>query len=555
MKKMNFKVYLTNEVSKIFQVTIFLLSIWSYAMPNVLTQKDSINQKAFELRNEANKSRFKNPDSSLILLQMSYKEFLKSGDTIEAANDLLTKAHIYENRANYSNSYDAYWQALMLTDKFENSNIRSIVYHKLGRIYSYYKREEESFKYSNKALQNQKNLVKSGVSEKGALIPYYYFIASTYRELDKPNKAKIYVDSCYQIFPETKTDFPKTLVEFEHAYVLSKTNKAKRALEIMQEIYPWFEKNDKSYLVLFYKQWGDIYLDMNLLNKSEELYMKSLDISKKYSSHIGFIPLVHEKLAEMFKIKNDYKKAFEHVNIAKELDRTFYDSRSKRNKSLLEIKDTYRIEKQKREQQIREQYLMQLEQEEKIGNLQRIVLIVSIISIVIIAFIYVKNLRDKHKAEKELIRKNQELENKKTQELLDLKNKELAASALQLIEKEEFLKTLKSKVRVKDEKIKVHEVNKVLRSISVSNNQNWEEFKLRFIDVNKEFYNKIFEKYPKLSQGDQKICALIKLNFSSKEMSRLLGISVESVHTSRHRIRKKMNLPRSVNLEDYINSL
>jgi DNA-binding CsgD family transcriptional regulator len=65
----------------------------------------------------------------------------------------------------------------------------------------------------------------------------------------------------------------------------------------------------------------------------------------------------------------------------------------------------------------------------------------------------------------------------------------------------------------------------------------------------------MFAKYPKLSQGDQKICALIKLNFSSKEMSRLLGISVESVHTSRHRIRKKMDLPRSVNLEDYINSL
>jgi DNA-directed RNA polymerase specialized sigma24 family protein len=78
---------------------------------------------------------------------------------------------------------------------------------------------------------------------------------------------------------------------------------------------------------------------------------------------------------------------------------------------------------------------------------------------------------------------------------------------------------------------------------------------MRFIEVNKEFYDQIFAEFPNLSQGDQKLCALIKLNFSSKEMSRLLGISVESVHTLRHRIRKKMKLSRSINLEDFINSI
>ena len=131
----------------------------------------------------------------------------------------------------------------------------------------------------------------------------------------------------------------------------------------------------------------------------------------------------------------------------------------------------------------------------------------------------------------------------------------MATSALQLIEKDEFLKELKSRVREGGEKVKIHEINKVLRSVSVNNNKNWDDFKMRFIDVNKEFYDSIFQKFPKLSQGDQKICALIKLNFSSKDMARLLGISVESVHTVRHRIRKKMNLARNVNLEEYINSL
>ena len=179
----------------------------------------------------------------------------------------------------------------------------------------------------------------------------------------------------------------------------------------------------------------------------------------------------------------------------------------------------------------------------------------SVIFIIIIGYIYIKNLRSKHKSEKQLIRRNKELEVKKTKELLELKNKELAASALQLIEKDEFMKNLKTKIREGKPTIKKSELNKILRSASVNNTNSWDQFKMRFIEVNREFYDKIFEKYPNLSQSDQKICALIKLNMSSKEMSRLLGISVESVHTSRHRIRKKMNLSRNVNLEDYINLL
>ena len=197
----------------------------------------------------------------------------------------------------------------------------------------------------------------------------------------------------------------------------------------------------------------------------------------------------------------------------------------------------------------------QLEQEDKILLLQRIILILGLIFLLILGAVYIKTSRAKHKAEKELIRRNKELEIQKAKELLELKNKELAASALQLVEKEELFKDLKKKIRESESSIKKSDLNKILRSVYIDNNRTWDEFKYRFIDVNKEFYDTIFEKFPKLSQGDQKICALLKLNMSSKDMSRLLGISVESVHTSRHRIRKKMNLSRDVNLEDYISSL
>ncbi|MBJ7880124.1 hypothetical protein [Gelidibacter salicanalis] len=499
--------------------------------------------------------RSQNPDSAVALFDYSYKKYLQLNDTTNATNSLLEKSMVLENNAKYAQSYDALWSALILIDNTDDARQKSVIYYRLGRIYSYYKRERESIKYLKKALELQKELVKNSDLKPSDLVPYYYSIAVTNRELERKELTKVYLDSSYLYYSNDNKILPYEYLEFEKANLLALNNENQKAIEIMDSIYPWFKENEPTYLVLFYKYLGDVYLNLSLLDESEGYYLKSLKVSEYNKSHIDFTPLVYEKLTQIYVKKNDYKSAFESQGKAKELDSKYFDARGSINQSLLEIRNDYLVEKDRQEKLIQHQYLKQLEQEDKINKLQLIILLGSIVFITIIGFAYFKYLRSRHKIEKELIARNKELEIQKQRELIEMKNKELASSALQLIEKDEFLKDLKSKIRVGSDKIKIHEINKVLRTVSSGNNNNWEEFKLRFIDVNKEFYDKVYEKYPNLSQGDQKICALIKLNLSSKDMARLLGISVESVHTSRHRIRKKMDLARSVNLEDFINSL
>ena len=249
------------------------------------------------------------------------------------------------------------------------------------------------------------------------------------------------------------------------------------------------------------------------------------------------------------------RQAYENLKIAKNLDALFFDGRSSKNKSMLEIRDEFRIEKQRQLDLIQQQRFEKLKQEEKISMLQRVILLGTIVFILILAFFFFRHLRNKHKLEKQLIRRNKELEIQKANELSELKNKELAASVLQLVEKDEFLKDLKEKLKSNKDNLQQSEINKLLRTISVNNNNNWEEFRLRFTAVNEKFYKKLTKKYPNLTQSDHKVCALIKLNFSSKDMARLLGISVESVHTTRYRLRKKLKLERKENLEDFIAQL
>ena len=179
----------------------------------------------------------------------------------------------------------------------------------------------------------------------------------------------------------------------------------------------------------------------------------------------------------------------------------------------------------------------------------------TILFISIIVIFYIRYLNTKYKTERNLAKTNQELENKKNQELLELKNKELAISALQLIEKDELLKSLENSLTNTPNPPSELEVKKIFKSISHNNTQNWKQFETRFVSVNESFFKNLNAAYPKLTAGERKLCALLKLNFSSKDVAKLLGISNESVHTLRYRLRKKMNLTRSENLFKHLETL
>ena len=58
--------------------------------------------------------------------------------------------------------------------------------------------------------------------------------------------------------------------------------------------------------------------------------------------------------------------------------RHFFDSRSKTNRSLLEIQDAFRLEKKTQQELIQQQKLERLEHQEDVWFLQRVILLVSI---------------------------------------------------------------------------------------------------------------------------------------------------------------------------------
>ena len=66
------------------------------------------------------------------------------------------------------------------------------------------------------------------------------------------------------------------------------------------------------------------------------------------------------------------------------------------------------------------------------------------------------------------------------------------------------------------------------------------------------FLSRLHEAYPALTEADEFLCMLIKSNLSNKEVMEQLSISQGSLHTTRYRLKRKLAIPKEVNLDDWI---
>jgi len=77
-------------------------------------------------------------------------------------------------------------------------------------------------------------------------------------------------------------------------------------------------------------------------------------------------------------------------------------------------------------------------------------------------------------------------------------------------------------------------------------------FLTRFKEVYSDFYEKMVDQYPSLTSNELKFCALLKLNFSSKEIMDFENISLRTVETRKYRLRKKLSLSSEIDLNKWM---
>ena len=142
--------------------------------------------------------------------------------------------------------------------------------------------------------------------------------------------------------------------------------------------------------------------------------------------------------------------------------------------------------------------------------------------------------------------KQSELKRKNLSQDIEIKNKELTTNVMYLIRKNEMINDVAERLLKIQPKV-LPENNKVVQSIILdlqreADNDTWKEFELRFNQVHTDFYANLRKLYPELSPAEEKLCAFLRLNMSSKDVAAITQQSIKSVEVARARLRKKLNL-------------
>ncbi len=85
--------------------------------------------------------------------------------------------------------------------------------------------------------------------------------------------------------------------------------------------------------------------------------------------------------------------------------------------------------------------------------------------------------------------------------------------------------------------------------------QIWATFEERFKNAFDEFYSLLLKKYPNLTLNERKLCALLRLELSSKDIAILTFQNPQSIDVARYRLRKKLGLSTEENLMDFLLTL
>lgn len=148
------------------------------------------------------------------------------------------------------------------------------------------------------------------------------------------------------------------------------------------------------------------------------------------------------------------------------------------------------------------------------------------------------------------------LRNERLEADLIYKGKELAGAAMSIINQKEFLNKLKHEIQavILQGKMNKNEGRKLLALIdgNLSDEDDWGLFQENFDLIHENFFRRLQEKYPALTPTDLKLCALLRLNYSSKEIANMLNLTVRGAEAARYRLRKKLNLSEEVNLVSFM---
>jgi tetratricopeptide (TPR) repeat protein len=440
---------------------------------------------------------------------MAQEFIIKAFEQTNSLKDSLLIAKCYSTIGVISTNKNSYKDAIKYHNKslniflsIKDTASTAKVYNNLGGVYGMLYKDSLSLNYMLKAAEINKKY-----NNNLWLASNYINISRLYFGLNSIDKAFKYCRIADSI--TTK----------KHYY---------RLLPWVLNNYARLYHNKKQYKLA--KQYADSALILSKEQKINSIRQEALIILNKIYYDMGDYKTSHDYLDKLLYLKDT-------------LNTKIRDDKIKMMELKFEFEKEKSLQKFKNNSKIFKMWTL-------IGGL--FIMVLLLFFVIRFQLVKIKN----SKLEKEALANEKRNLNKE----LDLKNRELTNKIITLIDKNEIINDVIKQLTDSELNFKKNNktyINNIVSSLRMHQKSNiWEEFETIFANIHPDFYKRLKDNYPTLTYKELRLCALIKMNMSSKEISNLLHLNTNSIETARSRIRKKMNLNNSdIKLSDFITTL
>ncbi|HQN99235.1 MAG TPA: hypothetical protein PKU86_07265, partial [Bacteroidales bacterium] len=247
---------------------------------------------------------------------------------------------------------------------------------------------------------------------------------------------------------------------------------------------------------------------------------------------------IYLQLSKVYALTYNYREAYEYLTIGRLLEKQQFIIITNRRIDEMSAKYNLAI---KNAQLAESEFRMTMQKRRFIY-----IALLLFIAICVLAFgVALLNIRRKNLKQKVLL---EMAEKEKINMMYDFKNQELLQSLSTNLAKNEALRMLKKEI------LKGGEKQHLLGVINaqVDSLHTWNNILNEFQRTYPDFTPKLTIAHKDLSKNDVKLCVLVRLKLTSKQIAEVMGVSESSVNKARQRLRKKLGLKAAFDIRDYL---
>lgn len=447
-------------------------------------------------------------------------------------------AIIYLNCNVYDKALELLLKALNIFEKSGNRSSIAIIKNSMGSVYFRINKYELALKYFQESLGDCETLIAQGDSTYYRnLHTFYNNIGLIYYQMDEK---KILAGNYFEKAIETTNPQDYNSLGQYYNNIASYyywNNKKSRAFDCAFKSLEYRKKirNENGMAMTWYTL-ASLYCGENDMVNARRYLDSAIYIGQQLKSNLLLKNALDLRIRIAEKEK-DYHMAYLNLRQAREIEHSLINDTILARTSTMKIEYDY----------AQKTALQQLEIQQVHTRMRLISYILALlILLLILLYLLIRSRNQRIQLEKEKLKKD-----------LEIRNKELTTNVMYLMRYTDMIREIVQRlIRIRPtlKAENAETVKKIILDLqTLIKDDLWNEFEIHFNRVHLDFYKKLKESSPDLTPTELKLCAFLRLNMSSKEISSISGITVKSVEVMRTRLRKKLNIANTdINLISHL---